>query len=159
MARDHAAECRTWNADHDHQVQAGHASFAAFSTRMRAVNGGPQLFPQQAAKYVAPHEIGLMGRRVPPVLQTIIHTAWAHGVGWGVEHWLLPAGATPPPPDGALFAAGSAQHDWRAFAPGWLVCDGCWLAAICPLCQPTWMDDAVVSRLLQALCIQHHGGA
>ena len=67
----------------------------------------------------------------------------------GVEHWLLPAGATPPPPDGSLFADGAAQHDWRDFASGWLVCDGCWLAAICPLCQPNWIGEALA--LLNAL--------
>ena len=37
-------------------------------------------------------EIGLMGQRLPLVLQIIIHTAWSHGIGWGVEHWLLPNG-------------------------------------------------------------------
>jgi hypothetical protein len=158
MPRDHAAECRAWNADHEHQVMAGDASFRAFSARMRAVNGETQIFPMQAAKYVSPEQIGYMAHPLPLVLQTIIHTVWSHNIGWGVEHWLLPRDVMPPPPDGSLFADGSEPHEWTDFAPGWLICQTCWLAAICPVCQPNWIDDPILCRLLQALCAAHQGG-
>ncbi len=166
MTVDRRAQCCAWNADRQHQVMAGrarahaftrdyqsaagHASFAAFSARMRAGNGSPQLFPEAAAKYVAPEQIGSYVGPLPSELQQIIHAAWAAGNGWGIDHWLGE-------PLGSLFAPEDDTHTWQVFAPGWVVCSVCFLAAFCPACFPTWPDDPILPRLPQVLC-QAHGG-
>ncbi|MBA2679035.1 MAG: hypothetical protein H0U76_11650 [Ktedonobacteraceae bacterium] len=167
MAINRADQCRAWNADHQHQRLAGqarakqftsehqsHAALAgyrAFSLRFRAGNGGPQLFPRDAAKYLSPADIRLFGQSLPPPLQAVILAAWTSGKPWGVEYWLLPPAVEPSLPDGTLFGAPDA-HEWSDFAPGWRLCEGCWLVAVCPLCQPDWWADRVIARLSHALC-------
>lgn len=171
MAVDRRAQCQAWNADRAHQVAAGQArargfthahqsaagmtAFQAFSARMRASHGSPQLFPLAAAKYVEPDEIGSFAGALPPALQAIIHAAWAAGNGWGVDHWLGDPGERLPL--GSLFAQGDDGHVWRAWESGWVVCTTCWLAAFCPVCLPDWLDDRVLVRLPQVLCLAHGG--
>ncbi|MBA3826676.1 MAG: hypothetical protein H0X24_22605 [Ktedonobacterales bacterium] len=173
MAIDRAERCREWNADHHHQQRAGQArakqftpafqshagscSWLAFMARFRASTGSPQHFPQAAARYVVPAQIRTLTGTLPAPLQQIIHTVWSHGMGWGVDHWLLPPDTPPASPDGSLFAADREPHEWSDFAPGWLVCQTCWLAGICPTCQPDWWEDAVLAHLPQAVCGAHGG--
>ncbi len=171
MALDRRTQCQAWNTDHDHQVAAGRAraqafttvyqaaaglaSFAAFSARMRASHGSPQLFPHEAAKYVAPQDIRCCAGSLPLPLQRIIHAAWAAGNGWGIDHWLGDPDLRLPL--GSLFAQGDYGHTWVAWDVGWLVCAACWLAAFCPLCLSDWIDDHVLVRLPQGLCAGHGG--
>jgi hypothetical protein len=172
VAIDRAAQCRAWNADHQHQRSAGQArakqftpehqsraalaSYRAFSLRLRAGDGAPQLFPTEASKYLVPADIRLLGGALPPPLQAIILATWTSGKPWGVDYWLLPPGMDPALPDGTLFGAPDA-HEWSDYAPGWLLCAGCWLAAVCPCCQPNWWEDRVLARLPHALCGGHGG--
>ena len=172
MAIDRRAQCLAWNADHqhqrlagqaraktlthEHQSRAGTASFIAFSVRMRASHGSYQLFPSEGAKYISPSDINLFGQRLPSVLQAVIHQAYVAGHPWGVEYWLLPLGVEPSFADGTLFGE-LDEHTWADLVPGWLVCDECWLVAICPVCQPDWWADAVITRLPHALCGTHGG--
>ena len=172
MAIDRRAQCHQWNSDqahqiaagkaracsftHAHQVAAGMASFQAFSARMRAEHGSPQLFPQEAARYVAPEQIRCFAGPLPLSLQRIIHAAWAAGHGGGIDYWLANADAAFPV--GSLFGPDDDDHPWAVWEVGWFVCPGCFAAAICPQCLPTWPDDRVLSRLLPVRCDQHSGG-
>lgn len=171
MSIDRRAQCRAWNADHAHQVAAGKtraqaftheyqaaagmAAFQSFSARMRAEHGSPQLFPQAAARYVAPEQIGAFAGRLPLPLQQIIHAAWAAGYGWGIDHWLGEPDERVPV--GSLFALGD-EHAWQGFGSGWFMCQVCHLAAFCPGCLPSWPNNVILCRLPQVLCDQHAGG-
>lgn len=89
-------QCQQWNADHDHQAAAGHASFEAFAARWRAAQGAPPLFVEAVRKYVLPAMIrGPLGQPLPPDLQAEIWRAWCAGNPYGVEAWF----SDEPPPD------------------------------------------------------------
>ncbi len=81
-------QCRGWNADHGHQVMAGHAAFAAFSARFRAEQGMAPLSADDARRYVQPDMIRSVGAPLPPELQARIHRAWCHGYLYGVLRWI-----------------------------------------------------------------------
>jgi len=93
-----AHQCATWNADHSHQVSAGHASWDAFSARWRASTGLPPLSAEAVRRYVTPEQIrGPVGALLPAALRATIHRAWRAGLLVGVAAWL----ADDPPPDPA----------------------------------------------------------
>jgi hypothetical protein len=79
-------QCQDWNADRDHQVAAGHASFDAISARWRAEQGAPPLFAEAVRKYVLPTMIrGPLGQPLAEELQETIWRAWCAGNSYGVE--------------------------------------------------------------------------
>ncbi|GEM_PF-6218757 len=100
-----SARCRQWNADHQHQVEAGKAraqqfthesqSRAAFArneqlfARFRAEQGLPPLSAEAVQKYVTPAMIrSICGLPIPSELQQQIHRAWCAGCPYGVAKWL-----------------------------------------------------------------------
>jgi hypothetical protein len=102
--------CARWNADHVHQVAAGHASWDAFSARWRASGGLAPLSVNAARRYVTPEMIrGPLGMLLPERLRAEIHRTWCMGQLLGVEAWLSEEGA-PPHPDG-LWASYANAHD------------------------------------------------
>jgi hypothetical protein len=168
-------QCRHWNADRAHQVMAGkararqftpeyqsaagQASYTAFSVRMRAQHGSPQLWPEAAAKYIAPAEIQFYGLTLPPPLQRIIHAAWCAGHGEPVTYWLDdPNEFATRYPLGSLFDPTMAGHQWTETEPGWHMCANCFIAAFCPICLPGWEQDRVLSCLPQLCCAPHARG-
>jgi hypothetical protein len=92
-------QVRQWNADHAHQVMAGHASFEAFSSRWRAGQGLAPLSAEAVRRYLNPEHIrSALGVVLPAALQETIYRAWCAGELVGVSAWLS---ADPPPePDG-----------------------------------------------------------
>lgn len=99
-----AAQCRAWNATRGHQVAAGkaraaqmtqdersafgHAAFAAFSARFRAVQGLPPLSADAARRYLTPRDIRRLGMPLAPHLAETIHRAWCAGQLFPVSAWL-----------------------------------------------------------------------
>ena len=113
-----AVQCRVWNADRDHQAQAGkaraaqftlasqsqagHASFAAFSARWRAEQGLAPLAAEDVRRYLTPADIRLLGQPLTPQLQAAIYHAWCAGQLWHVTAWL--SDEDPPPDPHGLWA-------------------------------------------------------
>ena len=101
-----AAQCREWDADPDHQRQAGRARAARGFTRawqqaaaharndqlaavFRAEQGLPPLNPEWVRRYVTPEQIrDPFGRPLPEALQARIYRAWCAGSCYGVACWL-----------------------------------------------------------------------
>lgn len=109
-----AYQCRTWNADPDHQRQAGHASFAAFSARWRASSGLVPLSAEAVRRYLTPEHVrGPLGALLPARLRGEIYRAWCAGHLLPVEAWLTDEPAPDPEgrwarraPDGTAGAEG-----------------------------------------------------
>jgi len=103
-------QCATWNADHAHQVAAGHASWDAFSARWRAGQGLPPLTSEAARRYVTPETIrGPVGTLLPAALRAAVHRAWCSGLRVGVAAWL--ADAPPPHEPHGLWAGTSPARE------------------------------------------------
>jgi hypothetical protein len=177
MTDQRSSRCRVWNADRAHQVAAGQArarafthayqsaaglaSYAAFSARFRADHGSPPLNGDWVRRYVEPDQIrGPLGAALPLPLQEIIHAGWSAGIAYGIHYWLDDPDDADlrAVPVGSLFDPEFAAHQWIATAPGWAMCQQCYLAAICPDCLPGWQDDAILARLPQVVCSTHSQG-
>jgi hypothetical protein len=120
-----AVQCRAWNATRAHQVAAGkaraarmtqdersafgHAAFAAFSARVRAVQGLPPLSAAAAQRYLAPRDIRRLGMplaHITPPLAETIHRAWCAGQLFPVSAWLSDE---PPADPHGLWSDGTAR--------------------------------------------------
>jgi len=119
-----AERCRTWNADHAHQVyagraratgftpehqqRAGNAAWNAFSARFRAQQGLAPLSAEAARRYLSSADIRHVGMALDPELQGRIYRAWCAGDLWGVPAWL---GDDPPPEPDGLWATAPSSPD------------------------------------------------
>ena len=98
-------QCNGWNSDpdhqrvagqararqfsHEHQVEAGHHAFSAYSARWRAGQGLPPLSVEAVVRYVTIEDIrGPLGQELPAVVRAEIYQAWCDGHRVSVAAWL-----------------------------------------------------------------------
>jgi hypothetical protein len=106
-----------WNRDHAHQVQAGHASWEAFSARWRVSGGLPPRSAEACRRYVTAAMIrGRCGLILPEPVRLALYRAWCDGLLIAVGDWL--AADDPPPDPNGLWAAAAAVETAPPAASG-----------------------------------------